>query len=409
MNKTKVDCFASNNNSLFTMPNQPQQLHQPSDKHPLINPGSSASAISSKNSKNHSQSFVSYSNNVNNTNNSNDNFNHESHKPNEHYDNLSIKPKEYNQNNDYSILRDAINNAIFSHQTDSNYSNQAIANNNSKQKMKPGPLIIPSAISAFQHQNQLNSYIQQQQQQANMLQSQQQFSNTYAVYAAAAAAMASHIYPNATLLKSPRLLNYDFNSTEYNFNYKKQYTPPPMLSPFRKGPGLFCNSKQFASFFSAPPPLFSYQSQQHAFRPTPQYNHSMSDNHLTSSYIHNNYHHLNTNYEASLNVNRNIATNDKNVDNSNENEEINYTIINENISKQIDLEEKTIIQIDESSESDKSQSAGDSESVDDAKSVKPVLISSTSFLLSKPSLKRPRICNFNSFKMFRSNFKLFYL
>ena len=124
MNKTKVDCFASNNNSLFTMPNQPQQLHQPSDKHPLI----------------------------------------ESHKPNENYNNLSIKPKEYNQNNDYSILRDAINNAIFSHQTDLNYSNQSIANNNSKQKMKPSPLIIPSAISAFQHQNQLNSYIQQQQQ-----------------------------------------------------------------------------------------------------------------------------------------------------------------------------------------------------------------------------------------------------
>ncbi len=46
-------------------------------------------------------------------------------------------------------------------------------------------------------------------------------------------------YPNATLLKSPRLLNYDL---------KKQYTPPPMLSPFRKGPGLFYNPKHFPMF-----------------------------------------------------------------------------------------------------------------------------------------------------------------
>ena len=48
-------------------------------------------------------------------------------------------------------------------------------------------------------------------------------------------------YPNATLLKSPRLLNFDV---------KKQYTPPPMLSPFRKGPGLFWT--HFPNIFSLP-------------------------------------------------------------------------------------------------------------------------------------------------------------
>lgn len=41
-------------------------------------------------------------------------------------------------------------------------------------------------------------------------------------------------YPNKTLLKSPH----------FYFETKKQYTPPPMLSPFRKGPGLFCNSSK---------------------------------------------------------------------------------------------------------------------------------------------------------------------
>jgi len=56
----------------------------------------------------------------------------------------------------------------------------------------------------------------------------------------------ANIYPNTTFLKSPRLV--------VNYDLKKQYTPPPMLSPFRKGPGLFCNSKQFSSFFQMPTP-----------------------------------------------------------------------------------------------------------------------------------------------------------
>ena len=54
-------------------------------------------------------------------------------------------------------------------------------------------------------------------------------------------------YPNLTLLKSPH----------FNFETKLQYTPPPMLSPFRKAPGLYFNTKQFLTAFSVPcrPPI----------------------------------------------------------------------------------------------------------------------------------------------------------
>jgi len=73
--------------------------------------------------------------------------------------------------------------------------------NINKLKPKPLPLKIPSTISTFQ-------------------------------------------YPNMTLLKSPH-----FSET------KNQYTPPPMLSPFRKAPGLYANcfnTKQFYTAFSVP-------------------------------------------------------------------------------------------------------------------------------------------------------------
>ena len=78
--------------------------------------------------------------------------------------------------------------------------------NINKQKVKPLPLKIPSTISTFQ-------------------------------------------YPNMTLLKSPHF-----------YETKNQYTPPPMLSPFRKAPGLYntCfNAKQFHTAFSVPgrPPM----------------------------------------------------------------------------------------------------------------------------------------------------------
>ena len=73
--------------------------------------------------------------------------------------------------------------------------------NMNKLKPKPLPLKIPSTISTFQ-------------------------------------------YPNMTLLKSPH-----FSEA------KNQYTPPPMLSPFRKAPGLYAscfNTKQFQTAFSVP-------------------------------------------------------------------------------------------------------------------------------------------------------------
>ena len=137
--------------------------------------------------------------------------------------------------------------------------------NSSKQKFKPGPLVIPSNISAFQQQQQQQQH-QQQQQQPNPPPSFYQFpqpllmhsqsmdlfhSHSQQILSNFYAQMAAHIYPNTTFLKSPRLFSNDL---------KKQYTPPPMLSPYRKGPGLFCNSKQFSSFFQIPsrPPPFNH-------------------------------------------------------------------------------------------------------------------------------------------------------
>jgi hypothetical protein len=115
--------------------------------------------------------------------------------------------------------------------------------------MKPLPLFIPSDINNFQ-----------QQQQNRMNQSHQQggvpfYGHSSSFNGTTSASMNNSYnnpygYPNATLLKSPRLLNYDL---------KKQYTPPPMLSPFRKGPGLFYNSKQIASIlYAANNPLLSH-------------------------------------------------------------------------------------------------------------------------------------------------------
>lgn len=100
-------------------------------------------------------------------------------------------------------------------------------NSSLRHKFKPEPLIIPSTISSFQNLN-FNLYnnplLMHSQSMLNpeLYHSQRFLSNIHAQMA--------NIYPNATFLKSPRLLNYDV---------KKQYTPPPMLSPFRKGIILF--------------------------------------------------------------------------------------------------------------------------------------------------------------------------
>lgn len=371
--KSKVDCLASTNpaasTSVYNTPNEmTTQLNSTNSTTSLnssttssstnINSSTSTSANKNFNSINNTKSFVPYTSNTSSMNETN----------------YESQNKKTNEDTSYTILRDAINNAMRNHQLDSNsnQSNQIQSpnnNNNSKQKIKPGPLIIPSAISAFQQQNQLNNYIQQQQQNQLLL-SQNAYAAVYA------AAMAAHIYPNATLLKSPRVFN-DYNSIEYNFNYKKQYTPPPMLSPFRKGPGLFCNSKPFASFFSAPQHLYSFQSQQHQIRPTPQYNHSISDNHLTMSYLSN--YHSQLNNES--NFNDKIKTDDSNL---NEN----------NIDKQSDSDDKSIIKVDDS-DSDDPKSPDDEAN---KTSGKPPLLNSSSYLLSKPTLKRSRITSQNSFE-----------
>ncbi len=74
----------------------------------------------------------------------------------------------------------------------------------SKQKPKPQPITIPSTIST--------SFCS--------------------------------IYPQMTLLKSP---HFNFESSA-----KNQYTPPPMLSPFRKGTGLFLNNTNRQHMFTLP-------------------------------------------------------------------------------------------------------------------------------------------------------------
>lgn len=416
--KPKVDCLASTNASTnlvaYSSSNETQPFNSAnsiSSNNSLISSSDSATPSSSStltaansapankvfNSIANSinvKSFVPYNSETNNANNhlnSNDN-NYESHNNiiNDTKSNDSTSTSNTNYTN---ILRDAFSNALMrNHQmetsisTNSQVQSNNITNNtnnnmnNLKQKIKPGPLNIPSAISAFQQQNQLNNYIQQQQQQQqnHLLQSHnsiQPFS--YAAAAAAyAAAMAAHIYPNATLLKSPRLFN-DFHSNEYSFNYKKQYTPPPMLSPFRKGPGLFCNSKPFASFFAAPPPLFSFQSQQHQIRATPQFNHSLSENPLvTISYL-NNYHQLNnsTHYESNFNDNSDNKTK-TNVDDS---------ALDQN--KHDDSDDKIIIKVDESDSDDDKKSLDENENT----TIKPALVNSSSFLLTKQTLKRPSL------------------
>lgn len=109
-----------------------------------------------------------------------------------------------------------------------------------RQKPKPEPLKIPDTISAFQQQN---------------------------VAAAMVAVMQqAHIYPQLTLLKSPH----------FNYEAKKQYTPPPMLSPFRKGTGLFY---KLASMFPIPP---LYNRTASGTTAAPPLNHSLS---CSSSYI----------------------------------------------------------------------------------------------------------------------------
>ena len=89
-------------------------------------------------------------------------------------------------------------------------------NSNLRQKFKPEPLIIPPTINSFQNFN-FNPLLMHSQSMINpeLYHSQRLLSN-----------LMTNIYPNATFLKSPRLFNYDV---------KKQYTPPPMLSPFRRG------------------------------------------------------------------------------------------------------------------------------------------------------------------------------
>ena len=111
-------------------------------------------------------------------------------------------------------------------------------------------MFIPSDISAFQQQQQQQQHqqLQQQQQRVNHpgLSSHASFGGTSSLPWYAHNHSASHglSYPNATLLKSPRLFKSLYSSFDQQQQLHQQYTPPPMLSPFRKGPGLFYNQKR---------------------------------------------------------------------------------------------------------------------------------------------------------------------
>jgi hypothetical protein len=401
----------------------PSSLSFNSDNNNNIN-SSSSSSINGVNNSISSSSNSSSSSSISSTatisgNNQNDEIFESLSKKIDNYTN-SLKKDQINNENNYSIQSHLSQDSISSPQISTNNNNN---NNNTKQKIKPNPLVIPSAISAFQQQNHAANILQVSQAAAaaaavavtnpQFSSFQQQLSNTYAIYAAAAA-MAHHMgppYPNATLLKSPRLFNnYDFNSPEYNFNLKKQYTPPPMLSPFRKGPGLFCNSKQFANYL--PQTLFSFQSQQHhhhhVFKPTPQYSHSLSENHLGSNYtlnntyqnnINNNNIKLGTSFDPNFSKMNNNNNNNNNNDNkhSHSDDDSNDEDTSINVKKIVDktIESETnFIQIDDS------DSNNSNDSVVISNSNKPALLNSSSYLSTKSSLKRPRLCkkiNFFSF------------
>jgi hypothetical protein len=428
---------------LFCLPNQGQQQQQPSTDLSNVNLSNLSSSKSFSQPYPSSLSFNSDNNNninsssngVNNSissssnsssssissvrstatisgNNHNDEIFESLSKKIDNYTN-SLKKDQINNENNYSIQSHLSQDSISSPQTSTN-------NNNMKQKIKPNPLVIPSAISAFQQQNHAANILQVSQAAAAAVAAnpqfssfQQQLSNTYAIYAAAAA-MAHHMgppYPNATLLKSPRLFNnYDFNSPEYNFNLKKQYTPPPMLSPFRKGPGLFCNSKQFANYL--PQTLFSFQSQQHhhhVFKPTPQYSHSLSENHLGSNYTLNNTYQNNNNNNIKLGTSfdpnfskiNNNSNNNNNNKNSHSDDNSNDEDTSINVKKIVDktIESETnFIQIDDS------DSNNSNDSVVISNSNKPVLLNSSSYLSTKSSLKRPRLCKKITFFSFHPPF-----
>lgn len=144
-----------------------------------------------------------------------------------------------------------------------------------KSKIKPVPLHIPSDINAFQNkQNALleaaaaSSRSQLNPPPAfNHSTSYSGLSNTNPHYYAG-------YYPNATLLKSPRLFP-SYHDIMYN---KKQYTPPPMLSPFRKGPGLFYNPRFMSLFlpFMAAAAANANNNQESNNHAAPNLNHSVS-------------------------------------------------------------------------------------------------------------------------------------
>jgi hypothetical protein len=285
-----------------------------------------------------------------------------------------------------------------------NFSNESNNNSNinssnkagNKQKNKPLPLVIPSDISSFafqQQQQQQQNFLnfQYNQSQLNNPNSQHHIPYYHQMSANPSTSSSAHVYPHATLLKSPRLLQNDL---------KKQYTPPPMLSPFRKGPGLYY--KYFANMFLMPNPSVlnnqfqfnQFQQNQNSNNRAPMFNHSMSCSYI---YPQSNFY----NYPSGLQKESdqsgdsgflNNESEETHLDNNNTNNNINHMsdVVDGNFKENIDIDRPK--QLDPIAKS-KTLDKDDEISINNLK--EQVLVNSndnnSNSLHSKQSLKRPRL------------------
>ena len=276
-------------------------------------------------------------------------------------------------------------------------------NNNNKSvnkpKVKPLPLVIPSDISSFAFQ-------QQQQQQQQYFQYNNHMGNNatnatqipyYHQMSANPSTSSSHMYPHATLLKSPRLLQNDL---------KKQYTPPPMLSPFRKGPGLYY--KYFANMFLMPNPsalstqlqFNTFQQQQQQLQQNlannrpPLFNHSMSCSYIYPQQNYYNYLQANKEAQEAAFLNNNNSSNELDEGHSTNVAPVVADVADSNFKENIDVENRQKKHVESAVKSNKTMDKEDEVSMNNLK--EQILVNSTENNTNnlngqKQALKRPRL------------------
>ena len=205
-----------------------------------------------------------------------------------------------------------------------------------KQKNKPGPLHIPSDISAFQKQQQQQEQLKQQLLPPPQIPPYYQHQHSYQ------SSLSSYVYPNATLLKSPRLVNYDV---------KKQYTPPPMLSPFRKRPGLFYNyltsilmmqqqqHQQQQNRHLSGAPVLNHSMSCSAYMNAPAVFYSLLANNFTAASASSSNDYM-TNLNSSITNVTNNSSNNQDINTETREEDVNCKISNKNNTNN---QEKTVL------------------------------------------------------------------